>query len=704
MIQSLRESTLSPFGLGPVLTFFRDGRLPVTASSLVDEVFGPPTRRGCMVVSGAGGIVGSGKVMQFSARLEPFGVPLVALDVPGAPDGLGRQQPGLAAWFGKERANRIMANVIRLHADGTALPAALHALRPRFLLEAIPENLEIKRAHYRMFRAAYPDIEIRSVTSGFPARELGAGIAHPAFPHAVNKVFETVELAPSPLPRLLWAVGLIPVPVQDHWSFVLDVLFCGLTLAGSALHRATNIPHWKIDKLVRRLLGPNPFRAHDAIGTRGATFLTWSCLHHLAAVYGPLFQPTSEIEQRKDHGASWYPPDHFRPVVQWSLDAAEEEEAQQRLLGPLFQMTALMLHENRAMPACINRIGELCAQFRRGVLAVIRDFGPRRAIRIVEAYHQLEPSAKAAAWHPHALEGMDKPDCAQLYVNAEHDGRIGLITLGRESYNWDVDAELNRAMDWLLAAGVDRVILAHDFHLAAQLVGADTSEFFPALDDQDQGERICLTWSRTARRLHEDFRVSVGFIGGKRCFGGMLELMIHCHFVVAVEGAELGMPEITLPVLPGMEGCHWPFRKCPARRWPELYALLLGGRPVSAETMVGCLIDEAGPLDAALAAAWRLAEGTGGSTETGTDAGLTRGRLAVEALQGVAVDATCLPPVGSPDAEQARQAMAKAIQAACAVPLAEAIAIQARHSANFMAGPLCRRGVIGVERQRIMTV
>ncbi|WP_459935914.1 hypothetical protein [Desulfonatronum parangueonense] len=32
-----------------------------------------------------------------------------------------------------------------------------------------------------------------------------------------------------------------------------------------------------------------------------------------------------------------------------------------------------------------------------------------------------------------------------------------------------------------------------------------------------------------------------------RSLGGMLELMIHCHFVVTVEGVELDMPEVTLP-------------------------------------------------------------------------------------------------------------------------------------------------------------
>src|ERR1044072_7925932 len=38
-------------------------------------------------------------------------------------------------------------------------------------------------------------------------------------------------------------------------------------------------------------------------------------------------------------------------------------------------MTALMVHEERAHPAHLNLIGELCAQLRRGVLALVRDLG-----------------------------------------------------------------------------------------------------------------------------------------------------------------------------------------------------------------------------------------------------------------------------------------------------------------------------------------
>ena len=117
-----------------------------------------------------------------------------------------------------------------------------------------------------------------------------------------------------------------------------------------------------------------------------------------------------------------------------------------------------------------------------------------------------------------------------------------------------VTEELNRAIDWLKAAKIERVILGPDFHLSTQMVGADTTEFFPALETTEAGESLSARWSATARRLHTEFQTSVAVITGKRCLGGMLELATHCHFVVATNGTSLGFPEVTLPVVPGMEG------------------------------------------------------------------------------------------------------------------------------------------------------
>lgn len=327
---------------------------------------------------------------------------------------------------------------------------------------------------------------------------------------------------------------------------------------------------------------------------------------------------------------------------------------------------------------------------------MVRAAGTDGVIQTVEAYHKVFPAAKDGTWHPEAFAAMDTPEWGQLYVNAEHDGTVGIVTIGRESYNADVDAELNRALDWLEQQKIDRVLLTGDFHLSTQLVGADTSEFFPALGDVAAGTKVSGTWSRTARRLFDDFAVSVAFINGKRCLGGMLELMLHCDYVVAVDDASLGFPEVTLPVVPGMEGCHWPFRKARKDQWPKLLNLLLSGRPVRAADAVGWLIDHAGPLESAIGTAWAIA--------TDDDHTVRRREIDEGKLEGVPVGVSALPPAGAPEHDAGRTAIMTCILASCGVTLSEALDVQTRHSAEFMVSDACRRGSVGQEYERVMKV
>ena len=693
-MKSMRQPTLETLGLGTVLGIFKNGRLPLDAKEAVERVFGSENDRGSLVISGANGIVGAGKAMQLGSRLQPFGVPIVGLDFPSAPDGIGGQYPGLERAFGRDGAAAIMSNIIRLNYGGKTLPSELGNLKPRFLLEAIPEILSIKKAHYEVFRSAFPGIEIRSVTSGFPASELGVGVAHPAFPHQINKMYETVEDKPSAVTQMLWALGLIPVPVSDNWSFVLDVLFCGLTLAALRFHRATNMPFWKIDKYVRKYLGPNPLRAHDAIGAAGANFLTWSCLHHLSGTYGALFAPTPELEERKETGQNWYPLNHFRPLVDWKMDDDDIENFHSWLLGPIIQMTGLMLHENRGHLTHINAIGEICAQFRSGVVAMIRNLGAEAAVKRVEAYHALHPAARGNCWYPSAFENLDSPEWQMIYVNAEHDGQVGVISIARESYNSDVDAEINRAVDWLKSEKIERVIITGDFHLSTQMVGADTSEFYPAVSDSAIGLAVSSNWSATARRLNDEFKVSVGYLAGKRALGGMLELLMHCHYVISHDGGEFGMPEVTLPVVPGMEGCHWPFRKTEASSHAKLLHLLLTGRAVKADEAVGWLIDYAGPVNDALSTVWAIASDGDHSVKKRE---LQTGPIKVNS------DIT-VPDSGDPAFEVARKAIISSVTESCAASFSEALAVQARHSANFMSSKACQSGLVGTEAAKVMNV
>jgi enoyl-CoA hydratase/carnithine racemase len=219
------------------------------------------------------------------------------------------------------------------------------------------------------------------------------------------------------------------------------------------------------------------------------------------------------------------------------------------------------------------------------------------------------------------------------------------------------------------------------------MVGADTTDFFPAVEDAAKGIELCNTWSATARRLHNDFKVSVGFINGKRCLGGFLELMLHCHYLVAEENAVLGMPEVTLPVIPGMEGCHWPFRKVKPDNYMNLLRLLLTGKTVIAKESAGWLTDYTGSLESTIKMAWKIA--------SGGDHGLKLRKVAEGNIKDVTKEMPKIEASDDPGMEEARKAIINSIQNSCNATLSEAISIQSKLSGNFMTTTLFKKGAIG---------
>jgi enoyl-CoA hydratase len=90
------------------------------------------------------------------------------------------------------------------------------------------------------------------------------------------------------------------------------------------------------------------------------------------------------------------------------------------------------------------------------------------------------------------------------------------------------------------------------------------------------------------------------------CFGGGLEVVLACDFVVASEDAQFGQPEINLGVMPGWGGTRRLPRRigaARARRW------ILTGRPVTArEAEAAGLVDRLVPRAELLASSFALAE------------------------------------------------------------------------------------------------
>ena len=170
---------------------------------------------------------------------------------------------------------------------------------------------------------------------------------------------------------------------------------------------------------------------------------------------------------------------------------------------------------------------------------------------------------------------------------------------------------------------------------------------------------------------------------------------MHCHHLVAVEDARLGWPEVSLPVVPGMEGCHWAFRRAPRETWPRLLRMLLTGETVRAREAVGWLADHAGPMEEALRAAWTLA--------IAGERAVRRRAVEAGSLEGVTADLAGVPESGGTGEAEVRRAFLRCIEDSCRASLAEALMVQARHAADFLASPACRAGRVGAERTRTMS-
>lgn len=94
--------------------------------------------------------------------------------------------------------------------------------------------------------------------------------------------------------------------------------------------------------------------------------------------------------------------------------------------------------------------------------------------------------------------------------------------------------------------------------------------------------------------------------------------------------------------------------------------------------------------------AWSMAVGDGNAP--------ARRPLVADALEDVPREVAGFSRDGGPVGEAATRAIVECIQGACTAPLADALTLQARHAAGFLAGPVCRKGQVGGQYTKTMVV
>ena len=138
----------------------------------------------------------------------------------------------------------------------------------------------------------------------------------------------------------------------------------------------------------------------------------------------------------------------------------------------------------------------------------------------------------------------------------ETDENISVLTINRpdqlNALNSETIAELSTAFKNLDADQNIKAIIITGSGTKAFVAGADIKEFYQF--NVEQGKELASKGHQTLFNLIESLSTPVIAAVNGFALGGGLELAMSCHFRLASENAKMGLPEVTLGVIPGYGG------------------------------------------------------------------------------------------------------------------------------------------------------
>lgn len=552
-------------------------------SNPIESIFGDGR---CLVVAGACGNVGFGKLGQFGRLLGKHGVRVVALDLA---DGVNAVKDELGAELGKKFDAAAVEGILgQIDAVQGGIDDVPHPIGMVF--EAIPERLDLKRGFYEAIRNKAADAYIFSATSGFTTKKLFEGIAasercgvlHPFFPHLTNKLFElptdgvTSDETRQTIVELFTALGLIALPVRDVPSFAADRVFC-MMMTEAVRCREAGIPANVVDRCVGDLIGARPFLVHNLI--TGANHLTVSCIDELADESKSSFYevPASFREMAEgDPAAQWDMGEKASPTPE------QRETVRKRVLGALLMIGSRIIAEKICTPRDLNLMCENALAFRQGLPALARSIGLTETRALVEGY-VADQGVTLADEVADAAVYDDAAALQNLYVTTRRDGDCLVIELGRAAINSIYVEEFGAALDELGSSDATcAVVIADGVNNAEFGRGADVVEFVPALGDEAKARELSDRWKTVFARIPAQDKPIVAALS-RRSLGGSNELASLCTARIAAKGTTIGQPEPVVGVVPGLGGTTTLLRFAKPEHRTAVAELLLTGDPIDAD-------------------------------------------------------------------------------------------------------------------------
>ena len=441
---------------------------------------------------------------------------------------------------------------------GTELAPALEG--SSLVIEAVFEEESVKRT---LFEQIAPDVaadtivatntsslSVEALGKGFPRPERFAGL-HFFYPAQVNKLVEIIG-SPSTAPetlaeleRFCYLVKKVPITTRDSAGFCVNRFFVPYLNEAARLAEEGTASLATIEEVGRELFGATlgPFELMNVTGIPIA-FHAESSLYR---AFGPAYAPSPLLESQFRSGKPWA----------WKETAVEPEKkaaVRHRLLGLTIGIAARLVEEGVATAEATDRGATVGLRRRWGPFAQLSSLGIAEGVEAVDEYAKRWPGNFPVSEELRRRAKHGERTWPLSFVKVEHKGPVAWVMLDRPEVLNSLNSDVLRELDSTFHS------LENHRHLRV-VVLAGTSPVFAAGADIAEMEKKSLAegidfgvlGQRAAERI-ERFPAPVIALVEGYALGGGLELALSADFLVAAEGAQLGLPEVTLGIHPGMGG------------------------------------------------------------------------------------------------------------------------------------------------------
>ncbi|MFB6267749.1 MAG: 3-hydroxyacyl-CoA dehydrogenase NAD-binding domain-containing protein [Halodesulfurarchaeum sp.] len=452
-----------------------------------------------------------------------------------------------------------------------------------FLIEAVPEKMDIKKEVYREIEEYAPEETIFATnTSSLSITELsevtdrpeqfcGMHFFNPPVRMDLVEVIRGEHTADETLDvteALAEELGKTPVRVRkDSPGFIVNRVLVPLLNEAAWLVHDDVATIEAVDATTKYDMGfpMGSFELADQVGIDVSVDVLEYMEETLGDAYAPcplLVEKVEADQLGKKTGEGFY--DYEDGGVDIPADGGSDEVAD-RLTALMANEVAKLVGDDVADPAEIDQAVQLGAGFPEGPAKIADDMGLAEIESLLADLHEetgeprYEPAEKltelAEAGAGFHASGETTGPTFEV-INVTTDGQVGHIELDRphrmNTITTEMVDEIGDAVDLLADDDGVRAILITGAGDRAFSAGADATSFAGSAQPLDAID-LSRKGQRTFGKLEEVGMPVVAAIDGF-CLGGGMELATCADMRIATERSELGQPEHNLGLLPGWGG------------------------------------------------------------------------------------------------------------------------------------------------------